>query len=418
MILIFGLAAARAGQLAVERPDIRRRLAGLCALPAFIYLGFAVAFVAFGASPALLKSLLGSVAFVLPAFVFAVDTAVSCREKDLFQRFERWTLVLLPAAVQYVLMGISGANLSANGIDLGQLDYLSLAYTYVPCLFVLSISFLFKPFGEDAAFGGVIRGPAADIARLCLMALFWILIVLSATRGPQLSVVGFFLLLLLSRAVRRKPVAKILAVVAGMVAIFLILNAAISTPGMAMARQRWGIVLDGLKQGRLTAEVESKLIEQNLDALVKSPGGKNFKKYALEHGSALAVLADKEGIRVRISNRGTLYALALREFLKSPVTGMLPLGYFVKYDNYPHNAVLEILSELGLLGFIPVMVVFWLLGWKLAKASSRDIMKEAMFILVLGLLLKCMVSGTIWEEGNLMFACAYAAAFGKGFFKA
>jgi len=305
---------------------------------------------------------------------------------------------------------------------LGTLDYMSLAYTCVPCLYALSISFLLRPSGADSAFGGFIKGRAADALRLGGILLFWMLVVLSGTRGAVLSVIAFYLLFLLYQSLRRKPVGKILAVMSGLAAAFLIMNTVVKTPAMEMTRQRYGIVLDGLKKGRLTAEPEAQAVMENIDNLVKLSGRKSFRKSVSQlppdSPPALSALAGANGGVVRIANRGTLYVLAVKEFLKSPIYGMFPLGFFVKYDNYPHNVFLEILSELGLLGFLPLMAVFVLLAVKLLKAAPKGPTAEAMLVLLVGLALMCMTSGTIWGELDLIFVCAYAAAFGRGFFRA
>jgi len=119
-------------------------------------------------------------------------------------------------------------------------------------------------------------------------------------------------------------------------------------------------------------------------------------------------------MNLQIGNRGTLYKLAMMEFMKSPVTGMGPGNYTLKYGKYPHNVLLELLCETGLAGTIPlVTLILWavirllLIGRKRPEVSSIVLIFAAFAI-------QACISGSLWNCPALLCALGYGlAALGK-----
>ena len=123
--------------------------------------------------------------------------------------------------------------------------------------------------------------------------------------------------------------------------------------------------------------------------------------------SALPDLSQEE---YHIEDRGTLFSLALKEFKKSPWTGMGPMGYTIKYGGYPHNLFLEMLCELGLAGSIPMVLIICLAMWNILRAAWKDKAARYMVAFLGVYVLQTCISGCFWIDKMFLFALGYGLA--------
>lgn len=113
---------------------------------------------------------------------------------------------------------------------------------------------------------------------------------------------------------------------------------------------------------------------------------------------------------IQIRSRGTLYKLALKEFQKSPLTGMGPMGYTVKYGMYPHNILLELLCETGVAGFVPFMLLILWAIMNLLRFGWKQKYVRYFFLFLIAYMVQANISGGLWYFSPLLCALGYGLA--------
>ena len=110
---------------------------------------------------------------------------------------------------------------------------------------------------------------------------------------------------------------------------------------------------------------------------------------------------------VEITNRGTLFKIAIKEFLKSPITGMGPGGYSVKYEMFPHNVILELFAETGILGAIVLLGLALIAVGRIFMVALKD--RSVMYLMVfLGTYaIQSNCNGSLWFCSALLCALGY-----------
>lgn len=350
----------------------------LGAVLAFYGVCFAVCFARFGFHPSLVRYFTQFAAFSLPAFFAGIYAAARGGGKAFFPVLESASFAAFPGALIYMNSTVFNCLPWGYGANLGILNYMGLAYTFLPYLLAHVIQFVD---GADWAVpftGKAVRRP--QLVRGVFIAVYWMALIASATRGAYVCVMFFCVLLpavrLLTRSGRTKRACLVCAAMAGL----LLFNVFVYAPPGLHRISRINPFLDALKQGHLMTTQQEDNAASRIDDLVRADGGQQIinlpgtaepgttEPGTTEPETTEPVDIASEGLKVE--NRGTLFKLAIREFLKSPLTGMGPGGFTVKYGMYPHTVLLELLCETGLAGTLPLLALLLLAFYKMVNISN------------------------------------------------
>ena len=335
------------------------------------------------------------VCFALPAFFAGICGALSHSERRFLPLMERLSFLVLPGAVIYTNGLLFYCNPFGYNRFLGIMDYMVFAYTVMPFLLVHLIRFADKEDLELPLFGKKAKHP--QLVRGVLIAIYWVAIIGSGTRGAYVCTAGFCALLVLSRLIHREPALRTFLVSAALATVLLLTMFVYAPPGM-YAVSRMNMFLDGLKQGELvTATGDTPDIQDKLDDLVSAGGDQQ-------------VANQPDGETVQFRSRGTLYKLAWKEFLKEPLTGMGLGGYQIKYGGTPHNAILELLCEGGLLLGGPILLLILLALIRLFRLAWHDRSTRYLLLIFLTYAIRANIGGGAWTCDYLLCALGYGLA--------
>lgn len=361
--------------------------------------------------------------FSFPAFCAGVYAARKQYEADFFEILERLGLFAAPAALIYFNGALFNCNPFNYGGDLGIINYMSFSYTLMPFLLAMVLRFLEKK--PLTLFRRAMKYPQR--VRGLLIALYWIAIVAAGTRGTYFCVVGFCICLVVSSCLHREARKKS-AVLSAAMTFVLCFNIFVYAP-QGFGTSRMVGFLQGISKGELITAREDPKVSDKLDDLVKADGDHQIANRPetpsepdvptepdtpAEPNTPAEPDAppqeDSAEENIQIDSRGTLFKLALKEFQKSPVTGMRPMGYTVKYGMYPHNIPLELLCETGLAGFVPLMLlILWAIvnllhfGWKQKYVRY-------FFLFLTAYVIQANISGNLWYCSPLLCALGYGLA--------
>lgn len=105
--------------------------------------------------------------------------------------------------------------------------------------------------------------------------------------------------------------------------------------------------------------------------------------------------------------RSYLWQLAMIEIDEKLLSGMGILGFQLKYKTYPHNVLLEIMTDFG----IPIFTVFMffciLLVWFFFKSSKKSLSYYFITIYLCSQAVSYMFSGSIYFCSPLFFATVF-----------
>lgn len=343
--------------------------------------------------------------FSFPAFCAGVYAAVKRQESSFFDTLEHLGLFAAPAALIYLNGAVFNCNPFNWGGDLGILNYMTFSYTLMP--FLLSMLFQFlegKPF---SLFGRTLKHPQR--LRGILIALFWIAIIASGTRGTYFCVVGFCICLVFSSCLHRESRRKS-AILSAAMTFVLCFNIFVYAP-QGFNTSRMTIFLQGISKGEFVTTNEDPKVSDRIDDLVKADGDQqvtNRPDTPSEPDTPSQEDSAKENIQ--IGSRGTLFKLAVKEFQKSPITGMGPMGYTVKYGMYPHNIPLELLCETGLAGFVPLMLLVLWAVINLLRSGWKQKYVRYFFLFLTAYMVQANISGDLWYFSPLLCALGYGLA--------
>ena len=335
--------------------------------------------------------------FSFPAFCAGIYAAVKQQEETLFASLERLGFCVAPAALIYLNGALFGCNPFHDGWYLGIINYMDLAYTIMPFLLALVVQFSEKRpltiLGRTLAYPQWVRG--------VLIALFWVVICATGTRGTYFCVLGFCVCLvglsLLHRSNRRRTM-----VVSAAMALLLFFNIFVYSP-KGFNTWRMKSFLDGLANGEIVTGTDVENVDDYLKDMVKADGDRQIANRPEDDPAAGDFAEDHVGAKnLTFRNRGTLFKLAIMEFQKSPIVGMGPMGYSIKYGLYPHNAILQILCETGIIGFLFFMTfIIWAIIRMLRIGRRR---KEIRYLILLfvAYAIQANISGDLWNCSALL----------------
>lgn len=400
------LSVLRFGQLKL------RSLLPLGAVLLFFAGGYIWALLHFGFTGTWIHNAGQFVFFSFPAFCAGVYAARKRYEADFFEILERLGLFAAPAALIYFNGALFNCNPFNWGRDLGIINYMGVSYTLMPFLLVMMFRFLdaqpLTVLGQELKHPQRVRG--------VLIALYWIAIIAAGTRGTYFCVVGFCVFTLFSACLHRQCRRRTAVLSTAMMAV-LCFNIFVYAP-QGFGTSRMTMFLQGLTKGEIVTSNEDPMVADHIDDLVKENGGHQVTNRP-DTPSVPAVPdvptesdtpEEPDGETIKIENRGTLFKLALGEFKKSPLIGMGPMGYTVKYGMYPHNLPLELLCEMGLVGFVSLMLLIFWAVIKLLRVGWKQKCVRYFFLFLTAYVVQANISGSLWYCSPLMCALGYGLA--------
>lgn len=383
--------------LYVVRENVRsRRMAAVLALPALGLLFFAVFFAMGLAAGGMGNSRGYNIAlFALrcaPAFLGGIGAAILRTEDSFCAVFERLALIALPGGIIYFVMSVLDCSIFTDGTYLGTINYMSFAYTLVPMLVCLVLRFyenapLRLPFSQRVA-----KHPAA--LRGAMIVVFWVDIIASGTRGAYLAVVLFCIAAFLWRVLSHRTAMRGF-LLSGVLAVIIVVNVFLWAPAGMRGVKRINIFFDGIKEGDFTTtDTEDPIITDQIDAALED----------VLNGSTDEIEIDPNH---RISDRGSIYKLALAEFLRAPVTGMGQGAFQEKYRVYPHNMFLEMLCETGIVGTLPLVLLLAIAVFGILRAARGSRGMAEILLLLGAYFVRENISNSIWQSVPLLAALGF-----------
>lgn len=424
--LLFAVLCGLAFLSAVKHERMRKcAWIGLSAVFFFYCANFAAGLLRHGMNSHWKDYFVHFVCFALPALLAGVFGALSRAEQKLLPLMEAISFFVLPGGVIYLNGLLFNCNPFGYNRDFGIVDYMGFAYTIMPFLLVHIIQFCDRAPLELPLLKRSAARP--QLLRGAMIAIYWVGIIGSGTRGTYVCVAGFCVLLVISKLIHKDGALRAF-VVSAVMAVVLLFNIFIYAPAGMYGVSRMGEFLNGLKQGELvTSSVEAEGTQDKLDDLVKLDGDQQVvnREEPEDQPSTPAEPAAPsspdsssepkapENVseeNLVIGNRGTLYKLAWKEFLKSPLTGMGLSGYPVKYGHYPHNVILELLCEGGVLLGAPILLfVLWAVIRMLILAQ-HDRSIRYLLLIFLTYAIRYNISGYVWACNILLCAVGYGLA--------
>lgn len=371
----------------------------LGAVMLFFVLCYGAAFWKHGLNGGLLRYAEQFIVFCTPAFFVGVCGALRRSEGSFFTTLESFSPLAFPGALIYFNGSLFNCLPWNYGADLGILNYMSLAYTFMPFLLAHIICFVERAEWTLPFTGKKVRRP--QLLRGVFIAVYWVAIIASATRGAYLCVAGFCALLVLFKLIRKDAAWKSACVLSVLMAVVLLFNMFIYAPPGLYRVQRMNLFLDALKEHQLVTSNEDPSVSDSIDELVEMDGDRQ----AINRPGESEDPNSMENLR--ISNRGTLFKLAFKEFQKSPLLGMGPMGYTVKYGEYPHNIILEMLCELGAAGTLVLLLLICIAIVKVLVAGWRNTEILYVFLFFIAYAIRANISGSLWDCSALLCALGY-----------
>lgn len=382
-------------------------------LLAFFSLSFLFAVIAQAAEAAIVRAIAQFLLNALPALVLGVYCAWSQSGGDLLRGLEKYGLIFIPAAIVYVVRPfILPSPECAPCIQrLGGLDYMSFAYGLMP-LMVASCLLLFN----DERQGG------RRLGRWLLIFVYWLAIIFTQTRG---AVTGVFLFLLcLSPVAFKKDKKALLVLLASCAVIFVgslpvlpkVFGTGYARFSEANLNEAFGF--SGEVANRLGKSHGYQFLLDNEDNGIFIDRVKNLctihnreiaKRIALDN--ELYESVRDSGCEIKLS-RLALIEISLTEIQKRPLFGMGPLAFQTRYFGFhPHNLLLELIVELGVLLGGLIALGLCCLAWVFLMRSRGRPSDQSILLLCVAHIPMFLVSGTIWSDTMFLFAVGYALVF-------
>lgn len=291
-------------------------------------------------------------------------------------------------------MAVTNTNPFMNYNYLGIMNYFMVGWALLPFLCCTILRFV----NQDEFYIGskTLTAKTAKLVRIVLMLVYMFDIFASGTRGAIIAVPFFLLISMAVYVIHKKKVWQLAGMLAVYVGIYLG-GAFIYTPPGFYAIGRMDIVTDGLADGKL---VTSNHFVQDEEA---SPSS---EPKAPRDDKGLMNAAQKE----IVTDRGELYRLALAEFRENWLTGLGPAGYYSKYNNTPHNILLELLCELGVLG-IAVIAGIAFLALKMLFRIKENFTYAIFMCMSTVCFINLMVSGSIWSSSDFYLWLGYVMTY-------
>lgn len=355
------------------------------------------------------------IVLVIPAYFAGSIAGLKRTEQSFFEILERLGFFTLPVTVVYVIWAVFDCNPFYGGRYLGFMSYMSYAYTIMPILLAMILQFseaapMKLPFVNRTV-------PHVKIIRGTMIVIYWLAIIATGTRGAYICVAAFCALLVLSKWIKRQKAKHIFRMSVALAIILALLMFVYTPPGFRGVGRMTDFLQNLLNGQFSTSNIQPEDVDDQLEDLLNAttPTGDaaSTTKPAVT-GPTVTGTPDAEEVISQISDRGTMYKLAVGEFLKAPLFGMGPGGYSEKYQGYPHNLILELLCETGIVGTLIVCVFAGIAVchiWAIARKENQVLYLLIFFAVYL---LQANMSGSVWQGSALLYLLGYGFALPQG----
>lgn len=334
------------------------------------------------------------VIFCIPALIFGISLGFKNGQDFVFY-YEKSSFVILPAVVSYVIMNILGISPFSN-YGLGIANYMSIAYGIMPFLFVLIYAYLFK-LASPIKF---VATNQINIIRFITVLFSAAAIIISGTRGAIFAVCIFLLSLIIVLVVNRLFIKRIIILSISLIILFSSLFFFLNGRPNNLT-ERLSIFIEGLEEGKLVTS-DGDLKEHELEKLLNMPIN-NWDNEELQE------------LKQKVTNRGSIFKIAIKEAIRNPWLGLGAMGYSLKYGGYPHNIVLQIFAEYGFIfGSIMVLFILWCIG-SVIYILIKERRIHFIIFLFAGYLFMYSSSSSFWYAEVLFLGIGYALALRKSY---
>ena len=325
------------------------------------------------------------------------------KEDRMFLLLEKLSWLLVPAGILYIMKAVSMSGVYWDR-NLGAMTYMALAYTWMPALFAICINLARDGFGPLHFHFGKKNFSLPLFFRMALGVFFWFVIQVSSTRGAILGTLLFIVLFFLYTGLHIKEKKRKQSMVWYLISLlflFGLLNFS-RIPLNIEISDRMDDFVQSISHGEIQTSERGVLTDEDIEALVEDPAPLE-NPYWREKD-----LVTAEGNRLNVGDRMSLYRLSFAEWKNSPLKGMGPFGFQLKYGLYPHDFLLELVTELGAVVGLALCVGVVFLFFRLWFVGGKDEQIRRMLLFIAGHLLMVLVSGTYWDMPFLFFGLGYA----------
>lgn len=339
--------------------------------------------------------------FMNTAYVAGVLTIEYKLLNKVFEALENLTLLYIPYAIFYTIALVKAGGY--NGAEFYGLTYLSISMYYLVPIAVMSINFIYN---KNHKLYGVIPAKISNLLRLFLCAVYiYALIFANGARGPVLSLAFFYFVVLLFAILRKMETKR--NVIALSMAVFSV-AAFLIFPSNSRLFARIDIIIENFLEGNgfVTSSSVTEYVDKDPDPAPDIEIPDNVIPDDVETPEDVII----DGVW-NLSNRGDLFKLAVKNGTDEPFSGMGVFGFTYKYGVYPHNAVLELIADFGIVfGGIAVLIIFALiLKLFFSTKNKSDLIKPVLYMSPFVML--AMSSGTVYENVVLYFGMGLALAY-------
>lgn len=346
------------------------------------------------------------------SYVFAAIILNKNKKFAQFISYFKWYgIILIPFVLFYVLRMFQAPTEANEFINIGGFSYMSIANTLSPIMIGCMADLLINK--ENKKY---------RIISWVIIILFWAGIIYSGTRGTIISIC-WVTILLVPMFIRRKNKEQNLIIIKEIVLVVIVF--VFSVYCWAPMSSAFG---DSGRLSESTIKAEFSRVE-NIDVdniflneIIKNDeqAQKTIKRvkeeiitgklYSEEVKNGKIQIDDVKEYKF-ITGRVTLYKCAIGEFLNNPILGNGVFYFEKKYGTYPHNWLLELLCDLGII--ITTIICFFIiiLLIKLFKVINGNIHIMGIILLCFSYVPKYMLSGSIYLNGTLMFSITFAMLY-------
>ena len=321
---------------------------------------------------------------------------------ELLSSIELMGQILYPALLGYAIMAVTNSNPFEGGRNLGYMSYFMVGYVGMPVMAAETILVL----KNAPAVGCLKRVPHRYLLliRIILIAILWIDIMASGTRGAILGIVVFWIFCILYSLFKRRKKGILIILSSIFIASYLI---CLSLPGFR-GLDRMDIFIEGLSRGELVTS-ESGVRADEYVTYEKNKEELSFIDSSVLSGTQTDIgefLAEEASDRI-IGDRGELFRVAIKEIRMFPWEGIGLEGYMLKYGNYTHNIILDIWCEYGWVCGTALIAILLIMGIKFLRGSLKGGMIESMFLFFCTFWISFVASGYLWENKFFFFFVGY-----------
>lgn len=332
-------------------------------------------------------------------------------------------LILMPFMIFYIIRLLFTdpnqlGDVDFIGVNFAGMSYMTIAYAFLPILVIMSCKIIF--FDETKR---------TRIISVAILVLSWVVIVYTGTRGTIICVAWYLVVLAIYGVIvgRKKYLVKVLGMVLFICAFYV------------FSIHAWSPMASG-SAGRLQDfNYDSDIYHEQSNIRMNVPVENNSNKVSIQDFKLEYIINHDQNITISESElsrneangkkivdfidpkeekkfkqydlyfgRNMMFRAAFDEFKKSPVVGNGPFYYQNKYNVYPHNIVLEILCDLGVVGLVLLVSVVLILLIKLFKliGDRKDV--GIIILLCFVYVPQFMVSGTVYLNYILIFSITMA----------